>query len=51
MRTFGAPAPLKKMQKKFGFEPDRVVAVAKEVLGRKENKKPASHRAVGETVG
>ena len=24
---------LKELQKKFGFEPDRVVAVAKEVLG------------------
>ncbi len=35
MKTFGASAPLKELQKKFGFEPDRVVAVAKEVLGRK----------------
>jgi transketolase len=34
MKTFGASAPLKELQKKFGFEPDRVVAVAKEVLGR-----------------
>jgi len=34
MRTFGASAPLKELQKKFGFEPDRVVAVAKELLGR-----------------
>ena len=33
MHTFGASAPLKELQKKFGFEPDRVVAVAKEVLG------------------
>jgi transketolase len=32
MHTFGASAPLKELQKKFGFEPDRVVAVAKEVL-------------------
>src|SRR5881396_4180358 len=29
MTTFGASAPLKELQKKFGFEPDRVVAVAK----------------------
>src|SRR6202008_3129459 len=36
MHTFGASAPLKELQKKFGFEPDRVVAVAKEVLGKKE---------------
>ena len=34
MHTFGASAPLKELQKKFGFEPDRVVAVAREVLGR-----------------
>jgi transketolase len=33
MHTFGASAPLKELQKKFGFEPDQVVAVAKEVLG------------------
>ncbi|MET1028881.1 MAG: transketolase, partial [Dongiaceae bacterium] len=35
METFGASAPLKELQRKFGFEPDRVVAAAKEVLGRK----------------
>ena len=35
METFGASAPLKALQQKFGFEPERVVAVAKEVLGRK----------------
>jgi len=34
MHTFGASAPLKELQKKFGFEPDRVVAVAKELLGK-----------------
>ena len=34
MHTFGASAPLKELQKKFGFEPDRVVSVAKEVLAR-----------------
>jgi transketolase len=34
METFGASAPLKELQKKFGFEPDDVVRVAKEVLGR-----------------
>ncbi len=32
MKTFGASAPLKELQKKFGFEPARVVAVAKELL-------------------
>jgi transketolase len=35
MKTFGASAPLKELQKKFGFEPDHVVAVAKELLGPK----------------
>ncbi len=32
MKTFGASAPLKELQKKYGFEPERVVAVAKELL-------------------
>ena len=32
MHTFGASAPLKELQKKFGFVPDQVVEVAKEVL-------------------
>jgi transketolase len=34
MHTFGSSAPLKDVQTKFGFTPDRVVEVAKEVLGR-----------------
>jgi transketolase len=32
MHTFGASAPLKALQKKFGFEPDAVITVAKELL-------------------
>jgi transketolase len=35
MKTFGASAPLKELQRKFGFEPDGVVAAAKEQLHRK----------------
>ena len=35
MKTFGASAPLKELQMKFGFEPENVVAVAKEMLGKK----------------
>jgi transketolase len=35
MKTFGASAPLKELQRKFGFEPGRVVADAKALLGRK----------------
>jgi len=34
MTTFGASAPLKALQKKFGFEPDRIVAAARQLLGR-----------------
>jgi transketolase len=34
MKTFGASAPLKELQRKFGFEPDKVVALAKELLGK-----------------
>jgi transketolase len=34
MKTFGASAPLKELQRKFGFEPDRVVMTAKELLER-----------------
>jgi len=34
METFGASAPLKELQKKFGFEPDHVIAVAKELLAK-----------------
>ncbi|MBV8728802.1 MAG: transketolase [Acidobacteriia bacterium] len=34
MTTFGASAPLKELQRKFGFEPARVTAIAKELLGR-----------------
>jgi transketolase len=35
MKTFGASAPLKELQKRFGFEPGQVVAAAKALLGRK----------------
>jgi hypothetical protein len=36
METFGLSAPLKALQNKFGFEPDRVVLVAKEMLSRRD---------------
>jgi transketolase len=35
MHTFGASAPLKELQRKYGFEPDQVVAAAKQQLSRK----------------
>jgi transketolase len=31
MKTFGASAPLKELQRKFGFEPERVTEIAKEL--------------------
>ena len=34
MKTFGASAPLKELDRKFGFEPERMVSTAKEMLGR-----------------
>ena len=34
MNTFGASAPLKELQQKFGFRPERIVAAARELLGR-----------------
>ena len=33
MKTFGASAPLKELQRKFGFEPDQVATAAKKLLG------------------
>jgi transketolase len=34
MKTFGASAPLKELQKKFGFTSDAVVAAAKEQIAK-----------------
>jgi transketolase len=34
MKTFGASAPLKELQRKFGFEPEQVAMAAKQLLGR-----------------
>jgi transketolase len=34
MKTFGASAPLKELQRHFGFEPERVAAAARELLGK-----------------
>lgn len=34
MRTFGASAPLKELQRKFGFTPEAVVTAAKEQIAR-----------------
>ena len=42
MKTFGASAPLKELQRKFGFEPEQVVTIAKDVLRRN----PRAHASV-----
>jgi transketolase len=34
MKSFGASAPLKELQKRFGFTPEGVVAAARELLGK-----------------
>jgi len=34
MKTFGASAPLKELQKKFGFDPEMLVAAGKQLLSR-----------------
>jgi transketolase len=34
MRTFGASAPLKELQEKFGFQPQRIAAAAREIVRR-----------------
>jgi transketolase len=38
MKTFGASAPLKELQRKFGFEPERVTEIAKELLGKSDTR-------------
>jgi transketolase len=37
MKTFGASAPLAALQKKYGFEPETLVAAAKKMLGKSES--------------
>ncbi|OJU32582.1 MAG: transketolase, partial [Alphaproteobacteria bacterium 65-37] len=39
MKAFGQSAPLKELQRKFGFEPGHVVATALDMLGRQERHK------------
>ena len=39
MKTFGASAPFKELQKKFGFEPDHVVQVCKSLLSEQKGLK------------
>ncbi len=39
MKTFGASAPLKELQKKFGFEPERVAEIARALVARSTRSK------------
>jgi transketolase len=34
METFGASAPLKELQKKFGFTPENIIRAAKEQIAK-----------------
>ena len=47
MHTFGASAPLKELQEKFGFEPDRVIELARELVGKPQDGRPGPARAGG----
>jgi transketolase len=38
MHTFGASAPLKELQRKFGFEPERIVELARELMVEKRER-------------
>src|SRR3984957_907027 len=38
MKTFGSSAPLKELQRKFGFEPERVVETVRELVGKRKAK-------------
>jgi transketolase len=42
MTTFGSSAPLKDLQKKFGFTPEQAVAAAKEQLTRSRRHEPST---------
>jgi transketolase len=37
MKTFGASAPLKELQTKFGFTPEKVVAAAKDQIAKNKH--------------
>jgi len=45
MKTFGASAPLKELQRKFGFEPERVTEIAKELVGNARKAEASSGHA------
>jgi transketolase len=44
MTTFGASAPLKALQHKFGFEPENVIATVRQLLGKTIDEKRDNRR-------
>ena len=46
MHTFGASAPLKELDRKFGFEPERVAETVRELLGKRKKAEKLSFRLV-----
>jgi transketolase len=46
MNTFGASAPLKELQKKFGFTPDRLMAAVREQLAADRSHGKNAHLSV-----
>jgi transketolase len=45
MDTFGASAPLKELQKKFGFTPENIIRAAKEQIAKAGGKRPHQRQA------
>jgi transketolase len=50
METFGASAPLKELQRKFGFEPERIVEAAIELLKRHAGAPPGAAPRIARQV-
>jgi transketolase len=50
MRTFGASAPLKDLERKFGLEPEQVVRVAKEQIAGAVHAAPRSGRTAWQSL-
>jgi hypothetical protein len=48
MTTFGASAPLKKPERKFGFEPERILEVATSSWGDHDRQEASPEGAAGD---
>jgi transketolase len=51
METFGASAPLKELQRKFGFTPENMIAVARELVGAAYSHGPCSDSPLRQQEG